>query len=317
MAKRISKKKKTSVDDLRSSLRTVAGKGAGSGGRLSYFNITEEDIQNNPAGVSKELANTVAMIPVVQIAPNPDQPRKEFEPEALQELADSLKTYGLIQPITVRRFNDHEYQIISGERRWRAAQLAKLEEIPTYIRIASDQEMTEMALVENIQRENLNPMEVAFSYHRLIEEFNLSHEMLAERVGKKRATITNYLRLLDVHLEVMQALKSGGISMGHGRALAGIADKLLQKKVLDKVLESRLSVRDTERLVREYSKQTKKKKALPDNYQRILNELRAKLGSKRIDLKLKDEAGGKGQIVVPFGSVEELNALLEELEVRI
>jgi ParB family chromosome partitioning protein len=315
MAKRISKKKKTSVDDLRSSLRTVAGKGAGSGGRLSYFNITEEDIQNNPAGVSKELANTVAMIPVVQIAPNPDQPRKEFEPEALQELADSLKTYGLIQPITVRRFNDHEYQIISGERRWRAAQLAKLEEIPTYIRIASDQEMTEMALVENIQRENL--MEVAFSYNRLIEEFNLSHEMLAERVGKKRATITNYLRLLDVHLEVMQALKSGGISMGHGRALAGIADKLLQKKVLDKVLESRLSVRDTERLVREYSKQTKKKKALPDNYQRILNELRAKLGSKRIDLKLKDEAGGKGQIVVPFGSVEELNALLEELEVRI
>lgn len=317
MAKRISKKKKPSADDLRSSLRTVAGKSTGSGGRLSYFNITEEDIKNDPAGVSKELANTVAMIPLAQIAPNPDQPRKEFEPEALKELADSLKTYGLIQPITVRRFNDQEYQIISGERRWRAAQLAKLEEIPAYIRIASDQEMTEMALVENIQRENLNPMEIAFSYHRLIEEFKLSHEMLAERVGKKRATITNYLRLLDVHLEVMQALKSSAISMGHGRALAGIEDKLLQKRVLDIILDNHLNVRDTEKKVREYSKQSKQKKALPDNYQRILNEIRAKLGSGRIDLKLKDEAAGKGQIVVPFGSVEELNALLEELEVRI
>ncbi|MEQ8705939.1 MAG: ParB/RepB/Spo0J family partition protein [Phaeodactylibacter sp.] len=317
MAKRISKKRKTSADDLRSSLRTAAGKGSSSGGRLSYFNITEEDIQNDPAGVSKELANTVAMLPVVQIAPNPDQPRKEFEPEALQELADSLKTYGLIQPITVRRFNDHEYQIISGERRWRAAQLAKLEEIPAYIRIASDQEMTEMALVENIQRENLNPMEVAFSYHRLIEEFKLSHEMLATRVGKKRATITNYLRLLDVHLEVMKTLKSGDISMGHGRALAGIDDKLLQKQVLDKVLADRLNVRDTERLVRKYSKQNKKKQQLPDSYQRVLNEVRAKLGSGRIDLKLKDEQAGKGQIVLPFGSVEELNQLLDQLDIQI
>jgi ParB family chromosome partitioning protein len=317
MAKRISKKKKPTADDLRSSLRTVAPKGSSSGGRLSYFNITEEDIQNDPAGVSKELANTVAMIPVVQIAPNPDQPRKEFEPEALQELADSLKTYGLIQPITVRRFNDHEYQIISGERRWRAAQLAKLEEIPAYIRIASDQEMTEMALVENIQRENLNPMEVAFSYHRLIEEFKLSHEMLAERVGKKRATITNYLRLLDVHLEVMQALKSGAISMGHGRALAGIEDKLLQKQVLDSVIDNNLSVRETEKKVREYSKQNKKKSTLPDSYQRILSELRAKAGSKRLDLKLKDVEAGKGQIVIPFGSVEELNHLLDQLDIQI
>lgn len=317
MAKRISKKKKPSADDLRSSLRTVAGKGNSSGGRLSYFNITEEDIKKDPVGVSKELANTVATLPISQISPNPDQPRKEFEPEALQELSDSLKTYGLIQPITVRRFNDHEYQIISGERRWRAAQLAKLEEIPAYIRIASDQEMTEMALVENIQRENLNPMEVAFSYHRLIEEFKLSHEMLAERVGKKRATITNYLRLLDVHLEVMQSLKSGDISMGHGRALAGIQDKLLQKTALDTVLENRLSVRDTERLVREYSKQSKKKTQLPDSYQRILNEVRAKMGSKKIDLKLKDADGGKGQIVLPFGSVEELNQLLDQLDIQI
>lgn len=317
MAKRISKKKKTSADDLRSSLRSVAGKGKSSGGRLSYFNITEEDIQNDPEGVSRELANTVAMIPVAQIAPNPDQPRKEFEEESLQELADSLKTYGLIQPITVRRFNEQEYQIISGERRWRAAQLAALADIPAYIRIASDQEMTEMALVENIQRENLNPMEIAFSYHRLIEEFKLSHKELGKRVGKKRETITNYLRLLDVHLEVMQALKSGEISMGHGRALAGIPDKLLQKEALDRVLEGGLNVRKTEQMVRAYSKQTRKKPALPDAYQRILNEFRAKVGSKRVDLKLKDAEAGKGQIVLPFSTVEELNQLLEQLDIHI
>ncbi len=317
MAKRISKKKKTSADDLRSSLRSVAGKNTSSGGRLSYFNITEEDIKNDPEGVSRELANTVAMIPVAQIAPNPDQPRKEFEEDSLQELADSLKTYGLIQPITVRRFNEQEYQIISGERRWRAAQLAALSEIPAYIRIASDQEMTEMALVENIQRENLNPMEIAFSYHRLIEEFKLSHQELGQRVGKKRETITNYLRLLDVHLEVMQALKSGKISMGHGRALAGIPDKLIQKEVLDQVLEGQLNVRKTEQLVRAYSKQRKKKPPLPDAYQRILNEFRAKVGSKRVDLKLKDAEAGKGQIVLPFSTVEELNQMLEQLDIQI
>lgn len=316
MAKRISKKRKASADDLRSSLRSAAGKNS-SGGRLSYFNITEEDIQQDPEGISKELANTVAMIPVAQISPNPDQPRKDFEPEALQELADSLKTYGLIQPITVRRFSAESYQIISGERRWRASQLAGLSEIPAYIRIATDQEMTEMALVENIQRENLNPMEVAFSYHRLIDEFHLSHEELAERVGKKRATITNYLRLLDVHLEVMKALKDNRISMGHGRALAGIADKLLQKDALDRVLEQDLSVREAEQLVKAYGKKPARKSRMPDNYLHILNEVRAKLGSKRIDLKLKDEKTGKGQIILPFQSVDELNQLLEQLDIQL
>lgn len=314
MAKRISKKRNVSADDLKSSLRSVASK---SSSRLSYFNITEEDIKQDPAGISKELANTVAVIPLAQISPNPDQPRKEFEPEALQELADSLKTYGLIQPITVRRFSEKEYQIISGERRWRAAQLAALEGIPAYIRIASDQEMTEMALVENIQRENLNPMEIAFSYHRLIEEFKLSHEELASRVGKKRPTITNYLRLLDVHLEVMKALKEGRISMGHGRAITGISDKLLQKSALDKILSNGLSVRDAEQLVKGYGQKSKRKSKLPGNYQAVLEALRAKVGSKRADLKLKDEAKGKGQLMLPFDSVDELNELLELLDVRL
>jgi ParB family transcriptional regulator, chromosome partitioning protein len=314
MAKRIKGKKKVSKDDLKSSLRGVAGK---SSSRLSYFSVTEEDIQQEPEKVSRELANTVAMLPLDQIAPNPDQPRKEFEPEALQELADSIQTYGLIQPITVRRFSADSYQIISGERRWKAAQLAGQPEIPAYVRIASDQEMTEMALVENIQRENLNPMEIAFSYHRLIEEFKLSHQELGARVGKKRETITNYLRLLDVHLEVMKALKDGRISMGHGRAIAGLEDKLLQKEVLDQTLEKGMNVRETEKAVRAYSKKNKKKKALPDNYQAVLDALRSKMGTKRIDLKLRDAEEGKGQIVLPFQSVEELNHFLEQLDIEL
>jgi len=314
MAKRIKGKKKVSKDDLKSSLRGVAGK---SSSRLSYFSVTEEDIQQEPEKVSRELANTVAMLPLDQIAPNPDQPRKEFEPEALQELADSIQTYGLIQPITVRRFSADSYQIISGERRWKAAQLAGQPEIPAYVRIASDQEMTEMALVENIQRENLNPMEIAFSYHRLIEEFKLSHQELGARVGKKRETITNYLRLLDVHLEVMKALKDGRISMGHGRAIAGLEDKLLQKEVLDQTLEKGMNVRETEKVVRAYSKKNKKKKALPDNYQAVLDALRSKMGTKRIDLKLRDAEEGKGQILLPFQSVEELNHFLEQLDIEL
>jgi ParB family chromosome partitioning protein len=314
MAKRIKRKKSVSADDLKSSLRSVAGK---STGRLSYFNVTEEEIQKEPEKVSKELANVVANLPIRQIAPNPDQPRKEFEPEALQELAESIKTYGLIQPITVRRFSAEEYQIISGERRWKAAQLAGLTELPAYVRIASDQEMTEMALVENIQREDLNPMEIAFSYHRLIEEFKISHEKLAERVGKKRPTITNYLRLLEVHLEVMKALKEGSISMGHGRAIASVPDKLLQKQVLDKIIAEGLSVREAENLVRSYSQKAKRKSKLPDSYQAILKEMRHKMGSKRIDIKLKDEKAGKGQIVLPFSSVDELNHFLEQMDIEI
>ena len=229
MAKRISKKNVSSTD-LRDSLRSVK-----KSSRLAYFNISEEDIEQNPEQVVKELSHTVAMIPVRQIAPNPDQPRKDFDEEALQELADSLKVYGLIQPVTVRRLSSDAYQLISGERRWKASQLAGLEEIPAYVRLANDQEMMEMALVENIQREDLNAMEVAITYQRLIEEFSLRHEDLAQRVGKKRATITNFLRLLELPPVVQESVKEGEISMGHARALAGLDDFAVQKYLLDKI----------------------------------------------------------------------------------
>ncbi|MCB0562074.1 MAG: ParB/RepB/Spo0J family partition protein [Phaeodactylibacter sp.] len=312
MAKRISKKNVSSTD-LRDSLRSVK-----KSSRLAYFNISEEDIEQNPEQVVKELSHTVAMIPVRQIAPNPDQPRKDFDEEALQELADSLKVYGLIQPVTVRRLSSDAYQLISGERRWKASQLAGLEEIPAYVRLANDQEMMEMALVENIQREDLNAMEVAITYQRLIEEFSLRHEDLAQRVGKKRATITNFLRLLELPPVVQESVKEGEISMGHARALAGLDDFAVQKYLLDKIIKEGLSVRALEKQVSDY-KQPKTKKSsggaqkLPDEYRHVEQTFQEFFGAKnQVKLKLKEK--GKGQVVLSFNSVDELNELLERLE---
>jgi ParB family chromosome partitioning protein len=309
MAKRISKKQ-VSKDDLRGSLR-----GAGSGGRLSYFNISEEDIQSHPEEVVKELSHIVAMIPVGKISPNPDQPRKDFDPEALQELAESITAYGLIQPVTVRRLSAEAYQLISGERRLKASQIAGLSEVPAYVRIANDQEMMEMALVENIQRENLNPMEVAITYQRLIEEFSLRHEDLAQRVGKKRTTITNFLRLLDLPPYIQEEIKSGRVSTGHAKALAGLGDFAVQKHFLERTVREELSVRALEKLVSDFKKPKppKKSPALPEDYQRVEQSFQAFFGSKK-QVKLKMKEAGKGQVVLSFNNVEELNELLDRLE---
>jgi ParB family chromosome partitioning protein len=315
MAKRI-KKKGVSTKDLKASIKGAAAKKSA---HLSYFNLSEEEIKADPEKVVKELSNTVANIPIAQISPNHDQPRTDFDEEALKELADSIKTYGLIQPITVRRFNDKEYQIISGERRWRACQLAGLDEIPAYIRIANDQEMMEMALVENIQRENLNAMEVAITYQRLKDEFKLTDEKLAFRVGKKRETITNYLRLLKLHMPVQEDLKDGTISMGHARAIAGLDTYEAQTYFLDKVNKEKLSVRALEALIKAYKNPEPKAKkgatsnSLPSEYQDVEQRFQEYFGAKkRIKLKLKSP--GKGQITLAFNSVDELNDLLDKLD---
>ena len=210
MAKKISSKNPTKVskDQLRSSIQSrFAGTGSGGGIHAIIPKNIDEEIERDPEKIVKEFSQHFAMIPLKEIEPNPGQPRKDFDPEALEELAASIQVHGLIQPITVRRFNDHEFQIISGERRYRASQIAGLEEVPAYIRIANDQTILEMALIENIQRQDLNPFEVAVSYYRLKEECNLTDLELSKRVGKKRSTITNYLRLLDLHIEVIEALK--------------------------------------------------------------------------------------------------------------
>jgi len=266
--------------------------------------------------LSKDLSQQVAAIPLKHIRVNPEQPRKDFEPEALESLAHSIKTFGLIQPITVRYLGSGEFQLISGERRLRASRIAGLQEIPAYIRLAGDkQEMLEMALVENTHREDLNAIEIALAYQRLVEECNLSHKALSERVGKERSTITNYLRLLDLSAEVQQAIRDKDISMGHARALLALEKKSDQAKALRQVLDRNLSVRDTEKLVRQWMQKSPPKtntSSLDSQYQQVQQEFRAFFGSGKVELLVKKD--GRGQVVIPFKDTEELNRLLDRLE---
>ena len=216
----------------------------------------------------------VLLIPVDLIEPNPFQPRMSFDQEALEELADSIRTLGLIQPITVRRKADGRYQIISGERRFRASRLAGMDMIPAYIREANDQGMLEMAIVENIQRENLDPIEVAMSYQRLIDECNLTQEQMAVRVGKKRASVTNFLRLLKLPAKLQHDLKVGLLSVGHAKVLLGLEDVKLQEYLCDLVIKDGLSVRQLEDKIRQMTQQKPKPadegQELPDEYFKVL-----------------------------------------------
>lgn len=275
----------------------------------------EQESKETQATVVKELSHSVALIPLTEIEVNPYQPRNEFDEEALGELAESLKIHGLIQPITVRRLADRQYQLISGERRLRASKLAGLTEIPAYIRLANDQEMIEMALVENIQREDLNAIEVAITYQRLIDECSLTHENLSERVGKKRSTVTNSLRLLKLPPDIQKSLKEGAISMGHARALLSIEDPAVQTTIFREVKAKDLSVRATENLIRSYKEPVPVKKekpaALSHDYKAVETNLRNFLGAKVI-LNLKPN--GSGQISIPFSSTDDLNRILDLIE---
>jgi ParB family transcriptional regulator, chromosome partitioning protein len=215
----------------------------------------EQAIQDNPQEVMRELAANFAEIPLAHIQRYSDQPRQDFDEEKLAELADSIRVHGVIQPITVRRMGPEAYQLISGERRFRASQLAGLETIPAYIRLADDQVMMEMALIENIQREDLNPIEVATTYARLKEEFNLTDEALSERVGKKdRSTITNYMRLLKLDDGIILALKNREITFGHGRALIAVTNRSLQDWMFERISKDHLSVRALESLTTAFNK---------------------------------------------------------------
>lgn len=290
-------------------------KDLGLGIRALLSNIEQENLEQREE-VVRELAHTVAMIPLDQIEVNPFQPRKDFDEEALSELAESLRVHGLIQPITVRRLSDSEYQLISGERRLRASKMAGLDEIPAYIRIANDQEMLEMALVENIQREDLNPVEIAITYQRLIDECQLTHENLGDRVGKKRSTVSNFLGLLRLPPQIQQGLKDDHISMGHAKALRGVEDIALQLSLYNEVVSKGLSVRATEELVRDYAEpKAKARKSggpeLPEAYRHVQDILRNQLGAK---VQLKVGNTGRGQIVINFNSNEELNRLLDLIE---
>ena len=258
----------------------------------------------------------ILRIPVDMIEPNPYQPRMNFDQEALDELADSIRTLGLIQPITVRRKEEGRYQIISGERRFRACKLAGMDMVPAYIRDTNDQGMLEMAIVENIQRENLDPIEVAMSYQRLIEECSLTQEQMAVRVGKKRASVTNYLRLLKLPAKLQHDLKVGLLSVGHAKVLLGVEDLKLQEYLCDLVIKEDLSVRQLEDKIKKLTEQKKaaepqEEQDLPDEYFKVL-EIVGKYFENNISIKRS--GSGKGSMTIHFGSDDEVRKFLKALE---
>jgi len=266
--------------------------------------------------VVNELSRTTAEIPINSIEINPFQPRKEFNQEELLALTQSIKSLGLIQPITVRSVSEDKYQIISGERRWRATKLAGLKSIPAYIRIADDQGMLEMALVENIQRSDLNPLEIALSYQRLIDECNLQHEVLAKRVGKERSTVSNYIRLLKLPPDVQSSLKAKRITMGHARALLSLEDPMHQLQLCKKILTESLSVRNTEKMIREFKSPDSTIKTAPKSIEhpeirKIKDRLNYLLGSK---IDIQRSIKGKGKIVIHFNSDDQFNNIIDQIE---
>lgn len=271
------------------------------------------DIQSVQDKNADKVIGNIIELDIDFIEVNPFQPRTNFSEESLRELASSIKELGIIQPITVRKIGFNKYQLVSGERRHRASKLIGLETIPAYIRIANDQESLEMALVENIQRQDLDPIEIALSYQRLIDEINLTQEQMSERVGKKRSTIANYLRLLKLDPIIQTGMRDGFISMGHGRALITIEDLATQLDIYEKVLSNELSVRDTENLVRNYNTTQEVKVALKKEVESTPKYIKEGIGAfseffgHKIDVKVSKN--GKGQITIPFHSEEDFNRI--------
>ncbi len=256
-------------------------------------------------------ADAVNEIDIDRIEANPFQPRSGFNEESLEELARSIKELGIIQPITIRNLDDHKFQLISGERRLRAAQMAGLKKIPAFIRFADDQGMLEMALVENIQREDLDAIEIAISFQRLIEECKLTQESMSERAGKKRSTISNYLRLLKLPAEIQLGIRDKQITMGHARALVNINNEKTQLNIYYKVIDEGLSVRKTEDIIRDVNTPkvngTKEKVRLPEEYEQLKKHLADHFDA-TIDFKRNNK--GSGKIVIPFKSDEDLERIM-------
>jgi len=279
----------------------------------------DNDIQSVQDKNADKVIGNIVELDLDFIEVNPFQPRTNFSEESLRELASSINELGIIQPITVRKSGFNKYQLVSGERRFRASKLLNLETIPAYIRIANDQESLEMALVENIQRQDLDPIEIALSYQRLIDEIQLTQEQMSERVGKKRSTITNYLRLLKLDPIIQTGIRDGFISMGHGRALITIEDQSMQLDIYEKILSNKLSVRETEVLVRNFNtnnevklpSKNQKDDEMPKYIKKGLSTFSEYFGHK-IDVKVSKN--GKGKITIPFHSEEDFNRIKKLVE---
>ena len=296
--------------------------GKGLGALLGDISLNAPE--RKPVGyINKEIAGAkpvqdygdVLRIPAGLIDPNPYQPRMAFDNDSLEELAESIRTFGLIQPISVRKQPDGRYQIISGERRFRACRLAGMDVIPAYIRVTDNQGMLEMAIVENIQRQDLDPIEIAMSYQRLMDECDLTQERMAQRVGKKRASVANYLRLLKLPAKVQHDLKAGLLSTGHAKVLLGVDDPHIQELLCDLTIKDGLSVRQLEDKVRGLGKEkiqaASRVQDLPDEYYRLLERV-----GKFFDnsISLKRSPSGKGTMTIRFNSDEEVSGFLKALE---
>ena len=294
------------------SKKPALGKGLGALLQNADTDITigskSEDVGN--------IVGAVSSLSISEIEANPFQPRTQFEKDALVELSDSIQELGIIQPVTVRKLGYGKYQLISGERRFRASQIAGLKEIPAFIRIANDQEMLEMALVENIQRQDLDAIEVAFSYQKLMEECKLTQEKMSERVGKKRSTVANYLRLLKLPAEIQLSIRTRDISMGHARALVNIEGEKQQLTISRRIVKEGLSVRQVEEIVKgkkEKEITSSKKSSSSDlsfNQQKIKDDLSDFLNS---NVQLQSNSNGKGKLTIPFASEKELERIMDLL----
>lgn len=263
--------------------------------------ITSADISGN------YVAGAIAQIEIEKIETNPFQPRTDFDETALNELSESIKNQGVIQPVTVRKMGYDKYQLISGERRLRASKMAGLKKIPVFIRVANDEQMLEMALIENIHRENLNAIEVAISYQRLLEECELTQDQLSEKVGKDRSTVANFLRLLKLPAEIQIAIRDGYITMGHAKALVNISDKTKQLVILKKIIDEDLSVRQVEMLARQKTSKTQSVN-VPESY-----KIQAETLSKALNMgvKVSRNSKGKGSLTINFKNDEEFERLLD------
>jgi ParB-like partition proteins len=280
--------------------------------------LREEPISPTALPRDEGFDNVIVALEVSKVRPNPYQPRLDFDPEALNELKRSILEKGVIQPVTVRRIADGYYELISGERRVRASQEAGLNTIPAYIiKVSSDEEMLELSLVENLQREQLNPIEIAVSYERLIEECRLTQEEVAQKIGKDRTTVTNFLRLLRLPEKIKDSLRKDEISMGHARALITLPDEKIQLRLHERIVKQGLSVRNVESLARDFGKKSEKKSHSPSSarsdgiFQNIETRLRQSLGTK---VTIRKQQGGGGEIVIEYYNPGDLDRLLELLE---
>ncbi len=294
-------------------------------GIRSLLGSIDNDIRSTalPAGLPSDLVEkttAVTRIPIEQIEVNPKQPRQDFDEAALKELAASIRTHDIIQPLTVARISPNRYRLISGERRLRASKLAGLKDLPVYVREVNDQQLLELALLENLQRQDLNAIEIGLSYKRLMDECVLTQEQVAERMGKERSTVTNYIRLLKLPPSIVVAVRNGELSMGHARALVNVDAVDLQLHIFHEIVDKGLSVRQTEELVRKLYKsqkgavkKTPKSEAAPA-FKRIEDKLCSHFGTR---VKVAHQKKGHGQIVLEYYSLEELNGLLDKMQVTV